>query len=447
LEVKLATLLLACAAAACTSARHDTSPDAPSGGATRALAVAAPASATGVMRVHCIDVGQGSATLFEFPSGAVLVDAGGESNASFNFEDELRLYLAEFFARRLDLNGELTSLILTHPHLDHTGGVELVLDHWPPRNVVTNGQTYGSGSKGQRLAHAYALQHEPDGVGFRAVRVKQIPAAGLSDAVVDPIGPAGPGLPDPTLTILWGELQTDPGDWGQSFGKPRFANNNNHSIVLRVDYGDASVLVTGDLEDVAIEDMLARYAGSGVLDVDVYVAGHHGSANGTTDELLAAASPEYGLVSMGVASRESDWTAWAYGHPRAEVIDALQRSIPTLRPAIDARVGQKSKTFVDQRITQAVYATGWDGTVVLEAGADGAFTVVRPRTELVNINIASATELERLPGIGPAKAAAIVAYRLAHGAFASIEQLDDVAGIGAATVQAVRALATVGGAR
>lgn len=166
MEVKLATLLLACAAAACTSALHDTTPDAPSGGATRALAVAAPARAAGVVRVHCVDVGQEYAALFDFPNGGVLRDAGWKSNV-------------------------------------------------------------------------------------------------------------------------------------------------------------------------------------------------------------------------------------------------LQHTIPPSRPTIDARVGQKGKTFIDSRITQAVYATGWDGTVVLEAGADGAFTVVRPRTDLVNINTASAAELERLPGIGAVKAAAI----------------------------------------
>ena len=48
----------------------------------------------------------------------------------------------------------------------------------------------------------------------------------------------------------------------------------------------------------------------------------------------------------------------------------------------------------------------------------------------VNINTASPSELEALPGIGPAKAKAIVDYRQQHGAFKSVEELKNVKGIG-----------------
>ena len=54
------------------------------------------------MRVHFIDVGQGDATLIEFPCAAVLVDTGGENNAQFNSDEALLHYLSEFFARRTD---------------------------------------------------------------------------------------------------------------------------------------------------------------------------------------------------------------------------------------------------------------------------------------------------------------------------------------------------------
>ncbi len=63
----------------------------------------------------------------------------------------------------------------------------------------------------------------------------------------------------------------------------------------------------------------------------------------------------------------------------------------------------------------------------------------------VDVNAASATELEALPGIGASKAAAIVAYRDEHGAFASVEQLDDVPGIGPATVENLRPHVELGG--
>ena len=63
--------------------------------------------------------------------------------------------------------------------------------------------------------------------------------------------------------------------------------------------------------------------------------------------------------------------------------------------------------------------------------------------ELVNINAATAEQLDVLPGVGPATAAAIVAHRQQHGPFQSVEQLGDVRGIGAAKLDALRGLVTV----
>ena len=62
----------------------------------------------------------------------------------------------------------------------------------------------------------------------------------------------------------------------------------------------------------------------------------------------------------------------------------------------------------------------------------------------VNINTASQSELEDLPGIGPSKAAAILEYRGSHGPFETVEQLDNVPGIGPATMSNLRDLVVVG---
>ncbi|MFM7045864.1 MAG: helix-hairpin-helix domain-containing protein [Ilumatobacteraceae bacterium] len=61
----------------------------------------------------------------------------------------------------------------------------------------------------------------------------------------------------------------------------------------------------------------------------------------------------------------------------------------------------------------------------------------------VNLNSATASELETLPGIGPTTAAAIVAHRDLHGPFASVDELGEVAGIGPAKLAALRGLVTV----
>jgi len=54
-----------------------------------------------------------------------------------------------------------------------------------------------------------------------------------------------------------------------------------------------------DLEDMAIERLVDRYRNSATLDVDVYEVGHHGSHNGTTEELLDAMTPKIAAISVG----------------------------------------------------------------------------------------------------------------------------------------------------
>ena len=61
----------------------------------------------------------------------------------------------------------------------------------------------------------------------------------------------------------------------------------------------------------------------------------------------------------------------------------------------------------------------------------------------MDVNRATAAELDALPGIGPSTAAAIVAHRDEHGPFAAIDQLQDVRGIGPAKLDAIRELVTL----
>ncbi|HSL28225.1 MAG TPA: helix-hairpin-helix domain-containing protein [Anaerolineales bacterium] len=71
-------------------------------------------------------------------------------------------------------------------------------------------------------------------------------------------------------------------------------------------------------------------------------------------------------------------------------------------------------------------------------------TVVAITTELININTASAEELETLPGIGPSLAQRIIEYREQNGPFPTVEDLDNVSGIGLGLIERFRDQVTVG---
>jgi competence protein ComEA len=73
----------------------------------------------------------------------------------------------------------------------------------------------------------------------------------------------------------------------------------------------------------------------------------------------------------------------------------------------------------------------------------GGFPSRSGGVELVNINTATQAELEKLPGIGPTRAASIIAYRQEHGPFASIEAIQEVEGIGEGVFEEIKDLITV----
>ena len=328
------------------------------------------------MRVHFIDVGQGDASLIEFPCAAVLIDTGGESNDDFDSSIELFSYLGQFFSRRTDLNNRLSSLILTHPHKDHTLWVPEVLERYQPKNIVTNGQEKGSGKDGQIAAHEYSYgpdrtKDTADDIPFNLITIDELPdSAGLTNKIIDPINC---GEIDPVITILWGQVMTK----GREWNKKEFNDPNNHSLAIRIDFGKATILWTGDMEKQSLDDLVTRYTKTEVLDIDVYQVSHHGSKHDTTEDFLLAMTPEIAVISMGPSNRKSSFTAWQHGHPRERVVNLLNRYVQGERKNtrwFPVAYGQKA--FKSMKIKKAIYATGWDGDVVLEATNEGLWSVI-----------------------------------------------------------------------
>lgn len=76
--------------------------------------------------------------------------------------------------------------------------------------------------------------------------------------------------------------------------------------------------------------------------------------------------------------------------------------------------------------------------IVIPRRGDPVVSTEAPASFPVHVNSATVDDLDRLPGVGPATAAAIVAYRTQHGPFTSLDQLAQVRGIGAAKLDAIR---------
>lgn len=193
---------------------------------------------------------------------------------------------------------------------------------------------------------------------------------GLSNVQIDPIQCSNI---DPQIRVLSGRLDVNLG-WSHS----DFDNKNNQSIVVRVDFGESSFLFTGDMQEAAIETLVDYYSTNSMLDVDVYQVGHHGSHNATTTDLLEAMSPEIAVISMGKwdygRNRNSRFTTWRYGHPRRNVVDMLSLAIDRKRSqSVDVPVAEGSRHFRSHIVSDAIYATGWFGTVKIRATDGGQF--------------------------------------------------------------------------
>lgn len=81
----------------------------------------------------------------------------------------------------------------------------------------------------------------------------------------------------------------------------------------------------------------------------------------------------------------SDWrdrrtyTAWQHGHPREDAIEDLLGVIHRERVPKDVHIADGVKSFYRDRMTKAIYATGWDGTVRIRATSDGSYRVTTER--------------------------------------------------------------------
>jgi competence protein ComEC len=91
---------------------------------------------------------------------------------------------------------------------------------------------------------------------------------------------------------------------------------NNGSLVVKIQFGATSVILTGDAEEEAEHAMVGKFRTQ--LRADLLKVGHHGSKTSTSAEFLAAVSPKAAIISCGTPN--------SYGHPSPGTITRLEKA-------------------------------------------------------------------------------------------------------------------------
>lgn len=222
----------------------------------------------GSMSVTALDVGQGQSVLLRLGDRLVLVDCGGDSYDSAG--DVAADYIQDAGFCKVDL------LVISHCHSDHANGVPQLLERLEV-SVIALPDVEADFELRREIT---ALAEEKK-IELWLIR-EDVMAFEYGNCYLTLYAPLGAG------------------------------ETNEEGLTVLAGSGDFDALITGDMGS-DVEQMLLSHAG--LPDIELLVAGHHGSKSATSRELLEQTRPELAIISVGRHNR--------YGHPAQETLERL----------------------------------------------------------------------------------------------------------------------------
>ncbi|KAJ51771.1 competence protein ComEC [Clostridium tetanomorphum] len=219
------------------------------------------------LKVHYINVGQGDSILLQYNNKNMLIDAG--QNAASN---TVVNYLKKAGIKKIDY------LVATHPHEDHIGGIDKVIDNF---NI-------GTMYMPKKTANTKTFRDVVQAMKKKGIKAKA-PIAGEKFT-----------LGDVKCTIL-------------APNSDKYDNVNNYSIVIKATYGENSFLFTGDAESLSEKEIMNKNFD---IQADVLKLGHHGSRTSSSTAFLNKVNPKYAVACL---EKGND-----YGHPHKETVNKLK---------------------------------------------------------------------------------------------------------------------------
>lgn len=236
-------------------------------------------STGGKLRVDFLDVGQGDSALLTMPDGAtLLVDGGGRPQFLKSSSERRGRSVGErVVSECLWYQGRnsVDYVLATHADADHIDGLNDVVRNFKVRSALV-GRTPANDERFVEFSQTLELHRTP----IQTVQAGDVLKLGAVE-----------------IDVVWPPASAS--------GAP---SRNNDSVVLRLQFGERTILLTGDIEK-ATEHLLNNVE----LRADIVKVPHHGSRTSSTDGFVSRVRPRLAIISVGQASM--------FGHPHAEVVE------------------------------------------------------------------------------------------------------------------------------